>query len=143
MNVIYTDGGRREAGYKGDAGDCVVRAIAITCQKSYQDVYDLVNEEAKKERITKRNKTRSSARTGVSKSTTKRVMKRLGYEWVPTMTIGSGCRVHLRADELPSGKIIVNLSKHVAAVIDGEIYDTHDPSRDGTRCVYGYWRVSA
>lgn len=22
---------------------------------------------------------------------------------------------------------------------DGVIRDTHDPSRDGTRCVYGYW----
>jgi hypothetical protein len=25
-------------------------------------------------------------------------------------------------------------------VIDGVIHDTHDCSRGGTRCVYGYWR---
>jgi hypothetical protein len=24
-------------------------------------------------------------------------------------------------------------------VIDGVIHDTFDPSRGGTRCVYGYW----
>jgi hypothetical protein len=26
-------------------------------------------------------------------------------------------------------------------VIDGVIHDTHDCSRNGTRCVYGYYRV--
>jgi hypothetical protein len=25
------------------------------------------------------------------------------------------------------------------AVIDGVIHDTYDPSRDGKRCVYGYF----
>jgi hypothetical protein len=28
-------------------------------------------------------------------------------------------------------------------VIDGVIHDTHDPGRDGTRAVYGYWRAPA
>ena len=55
------------------------------------------------------------------------------------MAIGSGCKVHLRADELPSGRLIVSVSKHLTAVIDGVIHDNHDPSRDGTRCVYGYF----
>ena len=55
------------------------------------------------------------------------------------MSIGSGCKVHLKADELPSGNIIVALSKHYCAVIDGVIHDTHDCSRNETRCVYGYW----
>jgi len=27
-------------------------------------------------------------------------------------------------------------------VIDGVLHDTHDCSRDGTRCVYGYWLYS-
>ena len=51
------------------------------------------------------------------------------------------CTVHLRADELPAGRIIASLSRHVVAVIDGVIHDIYDPSRDGTRCVYGYWTV--
>jgi len=29
--------------------------------------------------------------------------------------------------------------RHLTAVIDGVIHDTHDPSRDGTRSVYGYY----
>jgi len=55
------------------------------------------------------------------------------------MSIGSGTKVHLRAEDLPTGRIVVQASKHVVAVIDGVMHDTHDPSRDGTRCVYGYW----
>ena len=55
------------------------------------------------------------------------------------MTMGSGCTVHMKKDELPDGDLIVSLSRHITCVKDGTIYDTYDPSRDGTRCVYGYW----
>ena len=55
------------------------------------------------------------------------------------MTIGSGTRVHLRADELPAGRLIVRISKHMSAVIDGVVYDMFDPTRGGTRVVYGYF----
>jgi hypothetical protein len=66
-------------------------------------------------------------------------MENLGWTWVPTMKIGSGCKVHLKKEELPSGSLVVSVSKHLAAVIDGVIHDNHDPARNGTRCVYGYW----
>lgn len=66
-------------------------------------------------------------------------LESLGWTWTPTMRIGSGCRVHLRADELPGGRLIARLSKHLVAVIDGVIRDTHDCSRGGSRCVYGYY----
>ena len=53
---------------------------------------------------------------------------------IPTMQIGSGCHVHLRADELPAkGKLIVALSKHYAAVVDGVLHDKYDCTRNGTR----------
>jgi hypothetical protein len=137
MNWIFNDGGRETAGYKGTTNDCVVRAIAIATEKPYQEVYELVNHFSKKEKRSNK----SSARTGVHKATTRKVMEHLGAEWIPTMTIGSGCKVHLRKSELPSGKIIVNLSRHLSAVIDGVIQDIYDSSRGGTRCVYGYWIV--
>lgn len=74
---VYDDGGRADAGYRGDTRDCVTRAIAIATGRPYRD-----------------------------------------------------------------GRIIVRLSRHISAVIDGVIHDTYDPSRDGTRCVYGYWKPS-
>jgi hypothetical protein len=56
------------------------------------------------------------------------------------MQIGSGCTVHLKANELPAGRLVVSVSKHLTAVVDGVIHDTHDCSRGETRCVYGYWQ---
>lgn len=58
----------------------------------------------------------------------------------PRMKIGSGCTMHLRKDELPSGTIICKTSRHVVTAIDGVVQDTYDCTRDGTRCVYGYWK---
>lgn len=136
----WNDGGRAEAGFKGYAGDCVIRAIAIAAQKPYQEVYDAINLLSTSERTGKRKRTKSSARNGVYRGTYQKYLESIGWEWIPTMFVGQGCKVHLRADELPGGRIIVKLSKHVSAVIDGVIHDTYDPSRDGTRCVYGYFR---
>jgi len=135
---MYDDGRRQQAGYKGGARDCVVRAIAIAAELPYETVYGTINEIAKFEKV-RPGQNKSSARTGVHKATIKRYLTHLGWTWTPTMKIGSGCKVHLRRDELPEGRLIVSVSKHLVAVIDGVIHDTHDPSRNGTRCVYGFW----
>src|SRR5580658_7360676 len=139
MKFEYNDGGRKAAGYQGKTGDCVCRSIAIATKMPYAYVYMLLNEHAQQQRITKRQPKRGSARTGIYKTTIKRIMEMLGWKWTPTMQIGSGCKVHLRASELPMGRLVVSVSKHMVAVIDGVIQDTHDCSRRGTRCVYGYW----
>ncbi|HKQ86601.1 MAG TPA: hypothetical protein VJS43_07525 [Candidatus Acidoferrales bacterium] len=140
LQFQFDDGGRKAAGYKGKTGDCVVRSITIATGLPYQQVYDKVNELAKRERTGSRKRGKSNARTGVYKGTTHKLLESLGWRWTATMEIGSGCKVHLRADELPTGRLIVSVSGHLTAVIDGVIHDTHDPSRRGTRCVYGYWQ---
>lgn len=140
MSFQYDDGGRAAAGFRGDTSDCVCRSIAIATGLPYREVYDLIIKYSKGERTGKRKRKISHPRTGVHKYTRRKLLKDLGWEWVPCMGIGTGCQVHLTADELPSGRLIVELSRHVTAVIDGVVHDTHDPARDGTRCVYGYWR---
>lgn len=137
---VYDDGGRKDAGYEGKIGDCVTRSISIATEMPYQEVYDSLNRLAQKERRGKRKRKISNARTGVYKSTSSRYLKSLGWEWTPTMFIGQGCKVHLRKEELPMGRLIVQVSRHKVAVIDGVIHDTYDCSRRGKRCVYGYWR---
>lgn len=139
MEFQYNDGGRKQSGYKGNTGDCATRAIAIATGKPYQEVYDKINVMGKVEKTSKRRRGKTNARTGVHGHTMRKYMENIGWKWIPTMFIGKGCKVHLRADELPRGRIIVSLSKHYAAVIDGVLNDTYDCSRDGTRCVYGYW----
>jgi hypothetical protein len=150
MPYVQDDGGRAAAGYKGDTGDCVVRSVAIATGRPYQEVYDALSEGVRTQRTTKRSRAKSSARDGVrvQRKWFKDYMTGLGWEFVPTMTIGSGCQVHLVKGELPMGRLVVSVSKHYTAVVDGVVRDTHNPQRrvfwaDGRiseRCVYGYWR---
>lgn len=141
----FNDGGRADAGYKGFTGDCVARSIAIASGLPYSEVYDALAKGNAEQRITKRTKKRSAgvktASRGiyVTRKWFQHYMASIGFTWKPTMFIGKGCAVHLRADELPKGNLIISLSKHYTAMIDGVIHDTYDPSRNGTRCVYGYW----
>ena len=136
MKHNQNDGGRATAGLRGAARDCATRAIAIAAQLDYLAVYDVLNSMTAPRRRGKRG---GSARTGVPKDVTRRYLAALGWRWTPTMGIGTGCKVHLRDGELPMGRLIVSVSRHLVAVIDGVIHDTHDCSRGGTRCVYGYY----
>lgn len=142
---LHNDGGRQAAGFKGTTSDCVTRAIAIVTGLPYKEVYNRIAEGNATQRRSKHDtgKRVRTARNGVctKRKWFKDYMRELGFEWHSCMDIGSGCKVHLRHQELPSGKIIVSLSRHCAAVIDGVIHDTYDCSRDGTRCVYGYWKL--
>lgn len=144
MKVVLNDGGRKASGYKANAGDCVCRAIAIAAEIPYQQVYDRLAEGNASQRKSKHTGKRPrSARNGIytSRKWFKDYMLELGFVWKPTMWIGSGCKVHLSADELPSGRLVCSVSRHIVAVIDGIINDTYDCSRAGTRCVYGYWTL--
>jgi hypothetical protein len=133
MTFLYSDGGRGAAGFKGEAGDCVVRSIAIATERPYREVYRDIADRCKEAGLAR------SARNGVPRKVYQKYLLDHGWEWTPTMKIGQGCKVHLRADELPSGRIICRLSKHMCAVVDGVVLDTYDCSREGSRCVYGYF----
>jgi hypothetical protein len=170
MRFIKDDGGRAAAGYKGFAGDCVTRAVAIASGRPYAEVYAALAKGAGSERKTRGKSARNGIRT--SRKWFKKYMESIGFKWTATMHIGSGCKVHLREDELPRGRLVVAVSKHYTAVIDGVIHDTYDPSADrGTtiyplnyplpipkdarllsngngyayepeRCVYGFWQLA-
>ena len=135
MKFVYSDGGRSKYYDAIKVGDCVTRAICNATGKDYKEVYDLINSYASSEKRTNK----STSRNGVSKGTTYRVLTDMGWTWVPTMFIGRGCQVHLNENELPSGIIIVSVSKHLACVKDGVLFDTFDCTRGGRRCVYGYY----
>jgi len=152
LPYIYSDGGRYDAGFKTAGGDCVTRAIALATGLPYREVYERLCEgnfkqrrssskvNAKKEAaVTKQ----YSAAFGVNprRKWFKDYMRSLGFEWTPTMHIGSGCQVHLAPGELPEGRLCVQVSKHLCAVIDGVVHDTFDPQRGLSRCVYGYWKL--
>ena len=152
MEYKSNDGGRKDAGFKGRAGDCVTRAIAIASGLPYKKVYNDLTDLAKHHKVNKNDfvakrmrKAKSgtlhssSVRYGVSKVVFAKYLESLGFKWKATMGIGTGCKVHLVEDELPKGNVVCKVSRHLVAVVDGVINDTFDCSREGTRCVYGYW----
>jgi hypothetical protein len=166
MRFIYDDGGRAAAGYQGSAGDCVCRAIAIAAEMPYEEIYQRLASGAGTERKTCGKSARNGVR--VQRKWFKEFMMTLGFVWTPCMKIGSGCQVHLTDGELPMGRLVVSVSKHYTAVIDGVIRDTHNPEREihwiepdrgqelksgywrnpngichvSRRCVYGYWKLA-
>lgn len=147
LPYIYDDGGRAAAGYTGATGDCVTRAIAIATGVPYRTVYDRLADDMRAVAARARSARRqrwTSPRDGVPRTVYEPFLNAHGWTWTPTMTIGSGTTVHVAAGELPdTGPVIVRLSKHLSALVDGVIHDTGDPGRDGTRAVYGiftpYW----
>lgn len=94
----YNDGGRKESGRRGDAGDCFVRAVAIAFNKPYSEVYKDFNDFAKTWERSKRGKVGfraatgrgSNARTGVYGDTARAYMEAYSWEWVSCMGIGTG-----------------------------------------------------
>lgn len=153
LPFVFNDGGRSEAGFHGQADDCVARAVAIAADLSYSEVYSAIAKGVGAERGSKGATARRGVHTG--RKWFRDFMCDLGFTWFPTMHIGKGCTTHLSHGELPMGRLVVKLSKHTVAVVDGVIHDTFDPSRetevaeaDGSvrlahRCVYGYWVLSA
>jgi hypothetical protein len=149
MMWVLDDGGRAAAGFKGAARDCTCRAIAIASGLAYMDVYTALNAAAKTERPDKKGRV-SSARNGVRRKTIRRFLLDRGWRWVPTMAIGGGATVTLCEEDLPMGRLIVSVSRHMTCVIDRVVFDTFDPQRGGIemkdgvrritrRCVYGYF----
>jgi hypothetical protein len=149
LPFVFDDGGRSEAGFRGQGDDCVARAVAIAADLPYAEVYAVIATGVGSERGSRG----ATARRGVhtQRKWFRDLMRDLGFTWVPTMHVGKGCTTHLSRGELPMGRLVVKLSKHTAAVVDGVIHDIFDPSRetevaeaDGSvrlvhRCVYGFW----
>ena len=127
-------------------GDCVIRAISIACEIPYIDVQKEIQKRNKNFRETSWSREAMNMKpkqdigmNGSFRKVYEPYLLSLGWKWQPTMGIGTGCKVHLKANELPGGRLICRVSKHLVAVIDGVIHDTYNPSRAETRCVYGYF----
>ena len=142
LPFVSHDGGRAAAGYDRLADDCVARSIAIALQRDYQEVCDELDYGAlflERKGWERSHPTRGGILTG-RRWFQIYMREYLGLKWHATMGIGSGCKVHMRVGEIPKrGAFVVRLSQHYTAVVDGTVFDTYDPCRQGLRCVYGWW----
>lgn len=128
---IKDDGGRAKY-YKGRAGDCVCRAIAIVTEIDYKEVYDMIREE------TGQNPGRG---INMRQDRFRRLMHRLGFQ----QGVISGA--HFCKGELPEDKKIICIDNHHAiAVVNGEVRDSFDSRYDKwkrLRTVTGLWIYQA
>ena len=124
----YNDGGRKDAGFKGAAGDCGARALAIAKSMEYKTAYNLIATENKNFGYAK------SARDGVHKNVYNHVLEQLGMKWhtAPKFT---GKKA--KCSDMPDGVVIARQAHHYVAVINGVPQDTWDCSN---KMVYGYWK---
>jgi hypothetical protein len=146
---VRTDGGRRAAGV-GALGDCSVRAVAVATGKPYCEVHAALVKailryvKTRRTRVAKWIKQSRGGRGfnpsyGCYNDVVETYLKSIGWEFTPT----KGRKIRLRADELPSGRLIVWVSGHFTAVVDGVIHDTFNSAGAGQRPVKGYYIARA
>ena len=119
MSVLgykYNDGGRKDAGFKGDTGDCVTRAISIVTRLDYRDVYDELN------RLTREmtGGLYRSVRDGCTTPVTHRFLTEQGY------TLSLRSREYLGETYTYQDEVIAVMARHWCAVIDDVVQDTWD-----------------
>jgi hypothetical protein len=139
------DGGRADAGYEGREGDCVIRAISVATEKPYSEVREALLASAARyakryPRSTEAEFIKRSRKGGYNVHGAYRgYLKSLGWQYTePKET------VYLRADMLPRGRLVVLVSRHAVAVIDGVIHDNWDSGgRSGRVRVKGYWGAAS
>ena len=120
------DGGRSVAGYRGSAGDCVVRAFCILTGMDYLTSYaEFADAQAK---YGKGKRQKRSARNGIHKNAYERVFKRHG---LAKIKLGRGIKPTWNEAHELYGDCIVSTRKHIAAIVGGKLLDTHDER--------GYW----
>jgi len=145
MEFNYNRGGyTRGSGL--NRGDCVPRAITIATELPYQIVFDELQRRQTEWRIKSNSKKaynkkphRNKCYMGTYKEAYKPDLEELGWTWVPKMFIGQGFKTYLRKEDLPPGRLIVKVRRHLTSVIDGVLNDTWDCSEEGNKGVYGYY----
>lgn len=139
---ILNDGGRsKHFPKKAKRGDCVVRAIAIATGKPYDRVWKDIQAECEESPRTDGGKPHG-ADLGVPKEIYRPYLEALGWVWIPTMSRGTGTYVHVDPNELPvfAAPLILRTSRHLTVMdAQGNVQDSHNCDRGGTRAVYGVY----
>jgi len=124
MKFQYSDGGRSKY-YSGVVGDCVTRAFTIGLEKSYLEIYELVNKTSQLERFdmkiksNRKKKGISSACGGVYPTTIKKLAYHFGLKFNPKTGKVRG---------LKGRDYLVLLQEHMTCIRNGILFDTHDCS---------------
>ena len=136
MRYHYNDGGRCDAGFKGQTSDCVTRAIAIATGTRYRQVYRELTELTK----SMTGGLETSVASGCSNAVAHRYLIDLGWSVVPTPN-------RYLKDAPRDQRILVKLTeRHDVAVINGTVHDSWDSrvsrrTKCGSPKMAGYYRA--
>lgn len=123
----YNDGGRFASGFHHHTSDCVTRSLSIALDIEYLKAHEYINN-----LIQMFGDTTSHVAKGMTMRTTKKLMKHFNLIWIQSNNLL----------EIPKEtKCILNVSRHVCAMVDGVINDTHD-FREKSNRIYGYWKLN-
>jgi hypothetical protein len=131
MKFVRNDGGMA-ASKHDEINDCACRAIAIATERPYREIWSMFRarlETGASPRI----------RNGVAEIVQHEVLTSLGWIWIPTPKV-----TRLRADHLPTGRLVVCIRDHSTAVLDGVLHDTWNCSRNRNGeppHVFGYYKI--
>jgi hypothetical protein len=150
---VSYDGGRKAVGHNDAGGDCTVRAIAVATGRPYDEVHAALtaatisfvkgkpNDPLTGFMLRSRRGLRSvDPAHGSYDDVYEPYLRALGWRY--TSTKGRNPKVYLRAEDLPPGRLIVQVHRHLVAVIDGVVLDTWNSAGAGRRPVKGYWQRS-
>ena len=133
LDFVVDDGGRKAAGYKGNASDCVLRSLSIALGEDYEDLRRELMEETKnfantsRSRKAKRQKKEgSSVFKGVYREIYSVILKRRGWIRTGMSKIGSSKRYYLTKSDVPPVPVILHTRRHLTTSIDHTIRDTWD-----------------
>jgi hypothetical protein len=80
---------------------------------------------------------KKTARDGIYKEDFSEVLKRHSWVWHSAPKFDGR---KARANDMPTGRVIVQMARHYAAVINGVVNDSWNSSE---KMVYGYWAKAA
>lgn len=123
------DSGRGESKRSRQKNDCTVRAYAAAFDLPYDEVYDSFAVLGRK------------CGRGFNFRDFAKTHPRLRWHSFPAEKGKSRMNPAKFGAAYPTGRWIARTAKHVFAIIDGVVIDTHSPSP--ARCIYGAWEVLA
>ena len=142
IDFVINDGGRKEAGYKGTTGDCVVRAYCIITGTDYATAHDLFYDRTM-EWLSKANTRQQRAavkklkgqtgkgavvggKMGVWPEVSQRIFKAAGLVKAKGARNPDGTWLTYSEAHEQYGNCIVHSSHHMAALKDGALQDLWD-----------------
>ena len=129
IGYTYDDGGRSDAGFKGDAGDCTVRAIAILTRTPYPDVYRRMAACMKRAGFAASgNAYRQRPRLGLKPAISARALQDLvkASYGLHRLKLDRGPRPTYSDAWTLYGDCLVGTAKHISAIVDRQLRDTFD-----------------